>query len=116
MSTELPAGWAHPGLEKRVQGKREKRAVLRGGESPERSGGLPRGSGFGENRSEKERYELAFPLLYWLQLQDSVFPSVQWTGDSLAASRAALKPAFCTQKSCWRELQILSDGSSLAKS
>lgn len=116
MSTGLPAGWDHPGLEKRVQGNREKRAVLRGTGEPREVRGASSRVWLWRGQSGKERCELAFPLLYWLWLQDSVFPPVQWIGDNLAASRAALKPAFFTQISCWRELQILSDGSSLAKS
>lgn len=99
------------------KGTGEKQRCSGGRASPEGLGqGLPRGSGFEEDNQKRRGGELAFPLLYWLWLQDSVFPSVQWIGDNLAAPRAALKPAFFTQKSCWRELQILSDGSSLAKS
>lgn len=97
---ELPAGWDHPGLEKRVQGNREKRAVLRGMDEPREVRGASLRVWLWRGQSGKDRCELAFPLLNWLWLQDSVFPPVQWIGDNLAASRAALKPAFFTQISC----------------
>ena len=59
----LPAGWDHAGLEKRVQGKREKQAVLRGrGKARRVRVAFLEGLGFDDDRYGNERKELAFPL------------------------------------------------------